>query len=1187
MKTLLRSQDLWDYVERGFEENEEDMVRLKENQKKDARALAIIQQAVHDSVFSRIAAATTARQAWLLLKTEYQGDSKVKMVKLQTLRREFETLQMKEGEIVADFLSRVMKNVNQKRAFGKDVSDQTIIEKVLRSLPLKWDHVVTAIEESKDLTVMTFDQLMGSLQAHEDRVNRGANANVEEQAFQASANSDNGRTNQSWNRGANRGRGRGRGRSFGRGRSHIQCHNCGKYGHVRADCWSEPQGQAAMGEEENDEEDRLFMAMGVEESSKKDNVWFLDSGCSNHMTGRRSMFKNIDESQKINIRMGNGHSIKVEGKGKIGLHTNDGKTRVLDDVQFSPELGYNLISVGQLMTVGHSLLFDDGVCKIKHKPSGKIVCVVPMAKNNVFPLDFNQQYGGLGAMAAANKDETHLWHLRYGHLYEQSLKRLSENKMVCGLPPIDKIPAVCEGYILGKQARRSFPNSSWRASSVLELVHADLCGPMETKSLGGNSYFLLFTDDYSRMSWVYFLSRKSETFDHFKSFKVQVEMEVGQKLKTLRTDRGGEFCSSLFHAFCKNHGIKRELTAPYTPEQNGVAERKNRTVVEMARSLMKEKNLEDCFWGEAVATAVYLLRLSPTKAISHRTPYEVWFNRKPSVEHLRVFGCPAYALVPKQRRKKLDSKSKRCVFVGYCQNSKAYKLLDLETHDTIISRDVIFNEMEKWEKQDGGDKTRLPKEIQKIKVDVLRKEETSGADVWVDGTSSMAGNLENAGHEGDNTEEDIEGSTSNTPLSSGPSSLSSSPSSGSVSSSDNSQENVLRTRSVEDIYANTERLDDMSCQFALSLIEPTTLQEAIKSREWIDAMKEELEALKKHGTMSLVELPTGKKAIGLKWVFKIKMDEHAVVQRYKARIVVKGYAQEAGIDFEETFSPVARFETIRLVISLAAQYGWEIKQFDVKSAFLNGVLEEEVYVVQPPGFEVVGKENMVYKLHKALYGLKQAPRAWYSRIDTYLESNGYKMSLNEPTMYVKCGDRSNFIVVCLYVDDIIYTSSSEKLMEEFKFKMVNEFEMTDIGRLKYFLGLEVGQRGNGISVSQKKYVNDLLQRFGMVNCKKADTPMNTNDKFNNGDDGLPTDEFRYRSLIGGLIYVTHTRLDITFAVSILSRFMHGPTVNHFGAAKRVLRYLAGTMDYGIWYERDKPICLNGFTIVTGQGVQMT
>ncbi|KAM0029839.1 putative RNA-directed DNA polymerase [Helianthus debilis subsp. tardiflorus] len=1160
VKTVLRSQELWDLVSRGFSEEDNDAARLRENQKKDARALALIQQAVHDSIFSRIAAAKTAKNAWDVLQTEYQGDSKVKTVKLQGLRREFETLQMKEDEAVADFLSKVMRIVNQKRAYGDDVTDQHVVEKVLRSLPTKWDHVVTAIEESKDLSILSFDQLMGSLQSHEARVNRSIEPVEEERVFQAKE------SDSSFGRGRGRffgrgGRGRGRGRLGGRGRNGIQCFNCNKFGHVRSECWLEPQANAVVEPEDDEDESRLFMAHGESEAkdegdksfkmTSKDegssSVWFIDSGCSNHMTGHKGIFKSLDDKKKIDVKMGNGKGIQVEGKGVVKLNMGNGQSKVLHDVQYAPELGYNLLSVGQLMKVGYRVLFDDDACTITHKSTGKVICMVPMAANNTFPFDIERK---VDTALVVDGSDSSLWHSRYGHLHEQALQQLSKDNMVTGLPFIGNINQ-CEGCIYGKQTRRSFPARTWRTNSPLQLIHADLVGPMQTKSMGGNFYFFLLTDDYTRMSWVYFLNKKSESLEMFKKFKIKVEKESGYSIKALRTDRGGEFVGKAFNDFCALHGIRRDLTAPYTPEQNGIAERKNRTVVEMARCMLQAKRLSNRFWGEAVSTAVYLTSLSPTTAISGKTPYEMWYGEKPSVSHLKVFGCIAYALVPSQVRKKLDAKSKKCIFVGYSPNSKAYRLFDPIKKVIITSRDVVFCEQGTWSEE-------IKDYVNKEQEDVTFVKSV----VSIDGDVGGGQNNE----EGSSNNVSLDGSEpSGSPsvaASSDETSQRSNGESGSDGLDSNESDSAHKVGDINHIYGiTTPILDYEACQFALSVVEPSSHQEAIKIVEWKNAMEEEIVALERHKTWSLTRLPAGKKAIGLKWVFKLKFHADGSIQRHKARLVAKGYSQQSGIDYEETFSPVARFETIRIVLALAAQKGWMAYQFDVKSAFLNGVLNEEVYVTQPPGFEKEGQEGMVFKLHKALYGLKQAPRAWYSRIDGYLVQHGYKRSQSEPTLYIKRGGTGDVII----------------LLAEFKEKMIKEFEMTDIGVLNYFLGLEVNQQSKGTFLSQQKYARDLLRRFGMQQCKPVSTPMNANDKLQREDGGAAADEFMFRSLVGGLIYLTHTRPDITFAVGVVSRYMHKPSVHHMGAARRILRYIAGTMNMGLWYERAEHVILVGYT----------
>lgn len=359
--------------------------------------------------------------------------------------------------------------------------------------------------------------------------------------------------------------------------------------------------------------------------------------------------------------------------------------------------------------------------------------------------------------------------------------------------------------------------------------------------------------------------------------------------------------------------------------------------------------------------------------------------------------------------------------------------------------------------------------------------------------------------------------------------------------------------------------------------EPTNYDEAQSKEEWKASMQEEISAIVKNETWELVNLPKGKSAIGLKWVYKVKYAADGEVQRYKSRLVAKGYVQRQGVDYVDTYSPVARYETVRIILGLAAQNQWSVFQFDVKSAFLNGSLEEDVYVDQPEGFVVEGQEEKVYKLKKALYGLKQAPRAWYGRLDAYLRGDGFHRSDNEPTLYVKVRSSDDIIIVCVYVDDIIYTSSSTALIEEFRQSMTNEFEMSDLGLLRYFLGFQVEQTTDRIFLKQEKYALDLLKRFNMENCKTSSTPMNTSEKLIVSDGTPKANESLFRSLVGGLMYLTNSRPDIAFPVSLVSRFMHNPTMHHLGAAKRILRYIRATSSYGIWYRRVSDFRLMGYT----------
>lgn len=292
--------------------------------------------------------------------------------------------------------------------------------------------------------------------------------------------------------------------------------------------------------------------------------------------------------------------------------------------------------------------------------------------------------------------------------------------------------------------------------------------------------------------------------------------------------------------------------------------------------------------------------------------------------------------------------------------------------------------------------------------------------------------------------------------------------------------------------------------------------------------------------------------------------------------MVKGYAQVFGVDYSDTFAPVARLDTIRLLLATAAQKGWKVFQLDVKSAFLNGTLQEEIYVEQPEGFVEQGEEEKVYLLKKALYGLKQAPRAWYSKIDEHLSSLGFEKSLSEATLYVKRKE-NDVLIVSLYVDDLLITGGNAELVDEFKEEMKQVFEMTDLGLMSYFLGMEIKQLENYVFICQKKYAKEILKKFSMEDCKAIDTPINQKENLSKNDEADQVEEGYFRSLVGCLMYLTATRPDIQFAVSLLSRFMHCATETHMKAAKRVVRYIKGTIEFGVKFEKSEELKLLGFS----------
>ncbi|CAL2279392.1 unnamed protein product [Prunus armeniaca] len=614
-----------------------------------------------------------------------------------------------------------------------------------------------------------------------------------------------------------------------------------------------------------------------------------------------------------------------------------------------------------------------------------------------------------------------------------------------------------------------------------------------------------------------------------------VELQSDFKVKCVRSDRGGEFTYSEFSKLCEECGIQRQLTTAYTPQQNGVVERKNRTVVEMAKAMLHEKNMPYFLWAEVVHTAVYLLNRSPIKALENITPFETYNGRKPGICHLKVFGSLCYVHVPTETRQKLDAKSVKGVFVGYAVCEKGYMVFDPLTKKLLLSRDV-FGESMTW---NWKAHTKIPTTVtntSKTEIDSSLQEVTEIDNNCASPCSSF---------QAEEQERNI-------------------------------HETVEITKPYDHTPVNWRSINDIMAQCNLCIVEQEKYEEAAQDQSWIKAMEDEIFMIEKNGTWELVNKPSDKQVIGVKWVFKTKLNLDGSMQKNKARLVAKGYVQKPGIDYNETFAPVARLDTIRTLIALAAQKGWKLYQLDVKSAFLNGKLQEEVYVEQPEGFVVQGKEDRVYRLHKALYGLKQAPRAWYGEIDSYFAECGFEKSLSEATLYAKTRGENDILIVSIYMDDIVYTGSNQGMLNEFKRDMKEKYEMTDLGLLHHFLGMGVIQTYSSIFIHQRKYAFSLLNKFGLTDCKFVTTPLVATEKLIKDDGSGATDEENYRKLVGSLLYLTATRPDVMYAASLLARYMHGPSNKHYGTAKRVLRYLKGTLDYGLMYEKGKKAVLMGY-----------
>ena len=876
-------------------------------------------------------------------------------------------------------------------------------------------------------------------------------------------------------------------------------------------------------------------------SENKEDFFLADSGASMHMTYRRDFFSEIKNVPPGScIKVADDKRLPATGIGNIKIREMiDNKVfeRVLTNVLFVPDLKRNLFSIGAVNDKGFSFHSYRDRCEVRDK-NGKITSL-GVRYGTLFRMLFD-----VGILPECNlAGNLMLWHERMGHVNVRSLLHttkmfeIDESALKC-----DK-EFFCETCVLSKQTRKPHVSLSHRGDSKFgrgEKIRTDVAGPVNIESPRGSKYFVLFKDEYTGYRKVYFLRHKSEALLRLKEFETFIFTQTSNKIKVIRSDNGTEYKCNDFDKFIKEKGIIHEFSSPYIHEQNGRAERDIRTVIECARSMLICKNVNLELWPEAVNTACYILNRTIMKENENKTPFEKMFGKPPKIKHLRVFGTTAYLHIPNINQKKFSARSRKMLFVGYDNESSNFRLWDKDTRKIYVSSDVSFCENPPVNKIENAKKSAI------FNIDFGEPDSIDNNFNTNCSNEELCDSPANEINNGD-TSVNFQNNEvmQNLPEICNP-----------------PEKRELRNRSL------IQPIDRYGVAVAfIADAGPQTFAEAISNWEaekWMDAMKDEIQALKDNDTWTLMALPKGKKPISCKWIYTIKNDANKPV-RYKARLVARGFSQREGIDYFDTFAPVVRYESIRILFAIAAEQDLEMQKFDVKTAFLYGELDEEIYLEQPQGFVVAGKENLVCKLHKSLYGLKQSPRCWNKKFVAFLIEFRFTCIDSDKCIFI--GVVYGFIVyLALYVDDGLVISKSKYAIDKVLHELKCKFEIT-MGDVNEFIGMEVKRDREKctIKINQPEYIKKILAKFGMDDANSSYVPAEPGLYLNKNPKNVKS-KIPYREAVGSLLFAARvTRPDIEYAVNYLSQFVDSHGQEHWQALKRIMRYLAGTIDFGIVY----------------------
>ncbi|UYV79438.1 hypothetical protein LAZ67_17002614, partial [Cordylochernes scorpioides] len=1132
--SILEGKELDDLLE---SDPPEDEVKFKEWKKKDAQAKGIITCAMTDSLVASILNCKTSKDIWIALHERYEGDKKKRIIEA---RNDVSRLTMRKEENWEEYLYRSEKLLEQARNLGAEIEDQEFTTSVIRGLPQKYNLV--ALQLNCQMKVSISDLKNCLKQYHERFTHEEKEGNAK--AFNT-IHKESFSNNKHFHKNRN-------------GNKPI-CFICAKPGHKAIECWHNPKNKRGS-ENKQTSKNKLehqnkakFVNLQPEEhvSNIKENEttqqpeeWVIDSGASCHMTSNRDLLKEEREVHKT-IKLADDSEIISNAEGAIEIEGQNKLIR-LNDVLYVEKLSGNLMSVNKLVDGNKKVLFDKDGGHIMEEDGEEILMAQRINDFYIIKTSAPEEIPSQALKATLHTWND--WHKRLGHLNEEYMKQMLKNNSAHNFNTQSQNMDTCQVCIQAKHPRTPFkPVLYPQSTRPLDLIHIDLIGPIQEESIGGAKYVLTLVDDFSRKIFVEFLSSKLETFDIIRSFIEEIEKEKEIKVKQLRSDNGKEFTNNQMTQYLKGKGIKHQLTNVYTPQQNGISERYNRTLIEGTRALLIDSQLPLRYWAETMSTFAYLKNRTPCKKLGWVTPEERFSNRKPTVAHLKIFGCIAYYYVHKHKRGKFQPTAKAGIFVGYSSTRKAWRLIDPENENVIETRDVKFLE------------NKLGKEI----LNKNDSDDTQKYFLYNFPEETIPETSEEVENHDDHSHSDLENQDEHSEL------------------PYNLRPN-LKDKLYYELSSDDEPIEDNedkdptydptvgALKLSHGTLLPSSYEEAINHPDsplWQQAMDKEIHSLQNHHVWDLTELPEGAKAIKSKWIFSKKMDPQTNQEIYKARLVALGCSQKYGTDYTETFSPVMKTDSFRTLLAYATMAGYEFHHFDVETAFLYGKLSETIYMTQPPGYQDDKKKTSVCILNQALYGLKQSGRVWYETFTEYLFEIGLTQLKSDKCVFTFRNGNSH-LLLGLHVDDMIIINSNPEILHDIIQKIRIHFKIKESLTTCNILGIEIIKEDVRLILKQENNINKILQKYNMQDCKHISTPLDPNTNLDNFNSSKEVNKTQYQELIGSLLYLsTKSRPDIAFAVTLLSRYNQNPREMHMGAAKRILRYLKGSKQYGLIYTK--------------------